>query len=92
MQKAKDQGKVRMTRRALTPVRKTAQGPGPVGSALNDLKVCLKCITVDRLVGLYLKLFFHRIEDLEGVELSLEIVDDSAATGSTSLPQTERGC
>ena len=33
IQKASDHGRVRITRRALTPVRKTAHGPGPVGSA-----------------------------------------------------------
>ena len=34
MQKARDQGRVMTTRRALSPVSRTVQGPGPVGSAV----------------------------------------------------------
>ena len=33
MQNARERGKVRITSSALIPVKKRAQGPGPVGSA-----------------------------------------------------------
>ena len=41
IQKAKDHGSVMMTKRALTPVRKTAQGPGLVGSAKTENLISL---------------------------------------------------
>ena len=34
MQKTRDQGIVKMTKRALRPVKNLVQGPGPVGSAV----------------------------------------------------------
>ena len=40
MQKARDQGRVMTTRRALSPVSRTVQGPGPVGSAVY---ITVKC-------------------------------------------------
>ena len=104
MQKAKDHGRVMITRRALTPVRKTAQGPGLVGSAetenfislskqfcipLNDLNVCLNCIT-DLLFGLCRKLFFQSMDARDGLEelrRKVDVLDPGPVpTGSTGGP------